>query len=110
MNYTVNVISSGTYVFGTRVASRKPGGTFHVEVDGVNVTGSMSVPNTGGLQRWTDISTRVTLMAGIHTVRVVFEAVGQSGAIGNFNYFTFRPCAHNKNRILREEQQRSVCS
>ena len=47
MNYTVNVASSGSYTFEARVASPSSWNTFHIEVDGVNVTGSLSIPNTG---------------------------------------------------------------
>ena len=47
MNYTVNISSAGTYTFEARVASPFSGGTFHVEVDGIDRTGPVSIPNTG---------------------------------------------------------------
>src|SRR5262249_23369756 len=56
LNYSVTVAATGTYTLDVRVASNGAGGTFHVEVDGVNATGAMSVPNTGGWQVWTTIS------------------------------------------------------
>ena len=88
--YTVNVTASRTYTLSARVASNGAGGTFHVEVDGVNVTGPLTIPNTGGHQRWTTITRgNVTLAAGIRTVKIVFDASGATGAFGNLNYLRF---------------------
>ena len=45
--YTVNVATAGTYDLEVRVASAGAGGTFHIEVNGVDRTGPLTVPNTG---------------------------------------------------------------
>ncbi len=42
--YSVNVKAAGSYVLEARVASPSEGGTFHVEFDGVNVTGPLTIP------------------------------------------------------------------
>ena len=56
------------------MASAGPGGAFHVEVDGIDVTGPMMVPNTGGWQTWQTISRPgIPLTAGPHVLRVVFD-------------------------------------
>lgn len=86
LEYTVSIASSGSYTLAARVASSGTGGTFHVEVDGVNKTGPMSISNTGGWQVWTTISRAVTLDAGSHIIRVAFDTNGISGAVGNLNY------------------------
>ena len=52
LKYSISVASAGSYTLEARVASSGAGGTFHVEVDGVNVTGPLTVPNTGGWQTW----------------------------------------------------------
>ncbi len=83
MKYTVSVATSSLYTFDFRVASAQTGGSFHMEVDGVNVTGALTVPNTGGWQTWTDvIKTSVNLSAGQHVLRWVADAAG-----GNYNWF-----------------------
>lgn len=90
LNYTVNVTAAGTYTFDVRVASDGAGGTFHLEANGVDVTGPMVVPNTGGWQTWTTISkSGVTLSAGVQVFRVVMDKSGAS-AVGNFNWFDIR--------------------
>jgi subtilisin family serine protease len=86
--YTVSVTATASYTLDARVASLGAGGTFHMEVDGVDVTGSMAVPNTGGWQTWQTItSTGIPLTAGSHVLRVVFDTKGATGWVGNVNYF-----------------------
>jgi hypothetical protein len=89
INYTVSVATAGTYTIQARVASSGAGGTFHIEVNGVDKTGPISIPNTGGWQTWTTVSkTNVSLGAGTQVWRVVFDTTGAGGAIGNLNYLT----------------------
>jgi len=91
LTYTVSVATAGTYAVDVRVASNGAGGSFHFEVDGANVTGPISVPNTGGWQVWKTITkTGVTLPAGQHVVRVVMDANGATGSIANLNWFAVR--------------------
>jgi len=89
LNYTVSVASAGSYAVTFRVASPGTGGTFHLELNGVNVTGSLAVPNTGDWQAWTSVTRTVTLAAGTQIARLVFDAVGPGGSIGNFNAMRF---------------------
>jgi endonuclease/exonuclease/phosphatase family metal-dependent hydrolase len=89
LNYTVNVSASGTYTVAFRVACAGAGGTFHLEANGTNVTGSLSVPNTGGWQNWQSVSKTVTLSAGQQILRLVMDSYGSSGALGNFDSFQF---------------------
>jgi len=91
LNYTVNVAVAGTYAIDVRVASNGVGGTFHIEVNGVNKTGAISVPSTGSWQTWQTITkTGVTLSAGQQVIRVVMDSIGASGAVANFNWFGVR--------------------
>lgn len=85
--YTVDIGSAGTYSVSARVASNGPGGTFHLEVGGADVTGPMTTPDTGNHQKWTTITrSGVALPAGRHVLRLVFDASGSTGAFGNINY------------------------
>jgi hypothetical protein len=75
-----------------RVASAGSNGKFHAEIDGANVTGSLTVPNTGGWQTWTTVSkSGINLSAGKHVIRVRMDTNGTSGSVGNFNWFEFVP-------------------
>src|SRR5205823_4432604 len=89
---SVVVNASGSYTFAARVATfgnGAPGGVFHVEVDGADVTGPMTIPDTGWWQTWTTITKAgVPLTAGGHVVRVVEDTNGPN-SFGNFNWFSF---------------------
>jgi hypothetical protein len=90
LKYTVNVASTGTYAFEARVASVGAGSKFRVEVDGVDVTGPIDVPNTGGWQAWQTVTrSGISLTAGQHVVRLVLTTAGTSGGVGNYNWFRF---------------------
>lgn len=95
MEYTVNVATTGTYTVEARVASEVQGGTFHIEFDGVDKTGTMTVPNTGGWQTYQTVTkTGVSLAAGQHVMRLALDTNGATlpdGAafVGNLNYLKF---------------------
>src|SRR4029453_8003063 len=75
LKYTVSVGSAGTYDLEFRVASNGAGGSFHVEANGVNVTGPMTVPDTGGWQTWSTIRrSAVNLAGGARVWRLVVGA------------------------------------
>jgi phosphatidylserine/phosphatidylglycerophosphate/cardiolipin synthase-like enzyme len=87
LKYTVNVTTAGTYDIQVRVAAPRDGGTFHIEVDGVDRTGPMTIPNTGGWQNWTTITrTGVALNAGQQVWRLVIDSMPPGGAVGNVNW------------------------
>jgi hypothetical protein len=87
LKYTVNVSAAGTYTISMRVASSGTGGRFHIEVNGVDKTGPIAVPNTGGWQAWRTVTkTAVALAAGQQVIRLVFDTNGASGLTGNFNW------------------------
>jgi alpha-L-fucosidase len=86
-NYTVNVGAGGNYAVALRVANGGAGGTFHINVDGVNATGSIQMPLTGGWQNWTTISApKLALGAGNHVLTLSIDSGAQG--MGNFNYMT----------------------
>lgn len=90
MEYTVNVAASGTYDIGVRVASGNGGGgTFHVAIDGANVTGALTVPNTGAWQAYQTVTaTGVQLTAGVHVMRLSLDTAGPQNGVANFNYIS----------------------
>lgn len=86
LKYTVNVTATGNYSVDFRLAAEGEGKVFHLEVDGVNVSGSIAVPNTGGFQTWKTITLdKVPLVQGKHVLRVVFDE-----SYFNFNHMEFK--------------------
>lgn len=82
--YDVEVAQSGEFVFETRVATPHDGRSFYFLLNGVNVTGSIAVPNTGGHQSWAFVSSPVVSVdAGRYELRLVAE-----GSSFNLNFVT----------------------
>jgi hypothetical protein len=90
LKYNVSVQASGTYSVEFRASGLGSGGQFHLEVDGTNVTGTLNVANTLSWSKYASIvKTGVSLTAGNHTLRLVFDKAGTSGYVGNFNLMRF---------------------
>ncbi len=86
MEYTVNVATTGNYTVSFRVATPNDNCKFHLEFDGEDKTGAITVNNTGGYQTWTSVEKQVTLKAGTHIMRYYVDAA--SGGV-NMNKFVF---------------------
>jgi hypothetical protein len=89
LKYSVALAAAATLTLAARVSSSGTGGTFHIEVDGVDKTGTLTVPNTGAWEAWTTVSKAgVAIAAGAHILRLVLDTNGATGMAGNFNWFT----------------------
>jgi titin len=88
LGYTINLAQGGVFNLDLRVANAQAtGGKFHLEVDGVDVTGQMIMPTTGSDSTWTTLSkTGISLSGGQHLLKLVFDVNGNSGRIGNLNW------------------------
>lgn len=92
MEYTVDVTTTGVYTMTFKVGSYEGGGTFHVEIDGVNVTGPLTFPDTGNWDVYQLVSkTGVSLTAGRHVMRLVIDSDAGSSDAGTFDTITVQP-------------------
>jgi hypothetical protein len=74
--YTVEVRDAGKYRLSVSVSTMKEG-AFHLDVDGKNVSGSVSVSNTGGWYNWVwypNKPLRINLTAGTHQIKYYMES------------------------------------
>ena len=63
----------GNYIFNIRTASQASNKTMSIEFDGVDAVGTITMPNTGGWQKWaTYATTNIGLTAGIKKMRLKF--------------------------------------
>ncbi|MBO9703474.1 MAG: carbohydrate-binding protein [Sporocytophaga sp.] len=86
LEYTVNVVAQGNYDLDVRLAADGEGKTLHIEMDGVNVTGQINVPNTGGWQTWQTVTlNNISLAGGEHIMRIAFDSDYM-----NLNYVEFK--------------------
>jgi len=83
--YTVNVNTAGVYTLQARVATNAAGKSFHVELDGQNISGPIAIPNTGDWQTWATVNvTTPALTTGTKVLRLVVDA-----AEFNINWLNF---------------------
>lgn len=97
----VTEISNGDFIKVRSVDFKKGAGSFqanvasasggfieiHVDSPDGELLGSCEVKNTGGLQSWTTVSTKVNKTKGVHDLYFVFK--GNQGDLFNFNWWKF---------------------
>lgn len=87
--YTFYVPIAGNYAVNARIASPLTSGSFHLEMDGLAVTPSLSIPNTAGWYVWKPLTIPpIALPAGIVTLVVVVETGAQANLF-NLHWMTF---------------------
>ncbi len=85
LEYTVNVATAGIYNINVQVASTNNNGAFHIEFNGVNVTGNQSVSSTGNWGTFQDTTiSNVSLAAGQQVMRVFMD--GGSFNLGSMSF------------------------
>jgi hypothetical protein len=91
--YDINVLQSGTYTLNARVAASIAGGVFHVELDGGNISGPITIPRTGaGLRTYQTLSVPIySLPQGQHELRFVADqpATDRTDLSAAINYLEF---------------------
>lgn len=76
LNYTVNVLKSGTYSITAQVAAPATGGTFRLLSGGTQLA-SLAVPSTGGWATFQGVTLPdVQLKQGIQTLQIAVDAAG----------------------------------
>ncbi len=72
--YTVSVAASAQYDIELRASSAFSTSAFHIEIDGQNVTGTVTVPDTGKWKTFQWVGRKgVSLAAGQHVLKVVAD-------------------------------------
>jgi hypothetical protein len=85
LEYSVNITTAGTYTLSARVATTAAGKTFHVEMNGVNVSGTLTVPNTTGWQIWQTVTATTTSLTTGQKIMRIYADQGDF----NINYVDF---------------------
>jgi Putative Ig domain/Carbohydrate binding module (family 6) len=90
--YSVNVAQTGNYNVELRACCANQPGKVHIEIDDVNVTGSITIPPTGNWNMASQNASADHLTAGPHVMKLVIEWDGDEhdGGMG-FNWINFTP-------------------
>jgi endoglucanase Acf2 len=70
LGYTINVATEGDYTLHVRASTPYDGRSLRVLFGGVNLTGTLAVPNTGGWGAMADVTATVHLAAGTQFMRL----------------------------------------
>lgn len=84
--YTVNVLRTGLYKLVARVAASGSAGSFRVSVNGVDKTGVVSVPASGGFTTYQDVVVNGVFLDAAASTTLQFDFVTSSF---NFEKLTF---------------------
>jgi hypothetical protein len=93
--YDVDITQVGVYDLTARVAGAIAGGVFHAELDGVDISGPLTIPRTNdALRRYTTLSVETpALPAGSHELRIIADQAppGENDLFAAINYLEFMP-------------------
>jgi hypothetical protein len=85
MQYSLKSDSLAGYSLSIRHASGGGGSKIHIEVNGVNISGTLLLPGTGGWQTWkTDTFNDLILPGGNLKLKIFFEQGGSNLSFFNF--------------------------
>ncbi len=76
ITYTTTISKTGNYQVAFYVASVFDDAKMHLEVDGIDRTGVIAIPNTGGGQTWQEVKKTLKLDAGQHVLKLVIDYRG----------------------------------
>lgn len=77
--YTVNFDSTGAYSICADVSAVDTGKSFHLEIDGKNISGVVNIPFTGGAQKWQVVTvTSPLIIKGKKSIILVMDSDGFS--------------------------------
>lgn len=111
LQYHVNVTTAGSYDIKVRVASQSTQTKkLHIEMDEVNISGDITIPNTNGWQKWQTVTVPgIALTEGEKTMRLVLTGefnlnyvefadavLGTSNPVTSFTHFTVQPNPFNE--------------
>jgi glucose/arabinose dehydrogenase/PKD repeat protein len=74
LKYTAQINNTGNYDINFRISTPYNNKSVHLEVNGVDVTGSVAIQNTGGFQAWqTATVSDIALTEGVHVITLYFN-------------------------------------
>ncbi|RYF14707.1 MAG: carbohydrate-binding protein, partial [Flavobacteriales bacterium] len=74
LKYTAKVNTTGNYDIKLRISTPYNNKKVHLEVDGINVTNMVNIPNTTGFQNWQTVTVpNIPLTQGVHVITLFFD-------------------------------------
>ena len=86
VEYTLDVAVAGNYELELRLSNTEPNAKVHAEIDGTNVTGSITVPDTNNFSTFSSVKRTFALTAGSHVLRLAFDAQAVNGSVAGVDW------------------------
>jgi hypothetical protein len=87
IEYTLDVQQSGNYTLDLRLSNSDPNAKLHVEVDNVDVTGAITVPDTNSFNTFTTVTQTIALTAGPRVLRVSMDVgAGPTASVAGIDW------------------------
>jgi hypothetical protein len=87
IEYTLDVQQSGNYTLDLRLSNSDPNAKLHVEVDGADVTGALTVPDTNSFNTFATVSKTIALTAGPRVLRVSMDVgAGPTASVAGIDW------------------------
>jgi len=93
VEYSIDVQQAGNYELEIRLSNADPNGRVHLEVDGVNVTGALTVPDTNSFSVFQSVKKTFALTTGAHVLRLAMDVAASTGSVAGVDWMklTFVP-------------------
>jgi len=91
VEYSINVETAGNYRLSFRLSQSDPNARMHAEIDGVNVTGQITVPDTNNFSAFTTVNRDVALTAGPHVLRLAFDVAAANTTVAGVDWIGIAP-------------------
>jgi hypothetical protein len=87
VEYTIDAQQAGNYDLELRLSNTDPNAKVHVELDGVNVTGALAVPDTNNFSTFASVKkSGIAIGQGTHVLRLVFDVAASTGSVAGVDW------------------------
>ena len=102
LEYTVDVLEDGNYTFGIQFATAGRYGKLHIELDGIDKTGQVSLISTGSYSKFgLKTVTGIALKKGTQVMRIFFD-------YGEYNLGTISVTKETSTGIIQPEAEKKL--
>jgi glucuronoarabinoxylan endo-1,4-beta-xylanase len=93
VEYSIQANNTATYELELRLSNADPNGRIHVEIDGVDVTGPITVPDTNNFSVFQSVKKQLNIAQGAHVLRVAFDVAASTGSVAGIDWMKINPLA-----------------
>ncbi|MDQ3439769.1 MAG: DNRLRE domain-containing protein, partial [Planctomycetota bacterium] len=91
VEYSILANDAGNYELELRLSNADPNAKVHVEIDGVNVTGSLAVPDTNSFSTFASVKKQFAIAQGAHVLRLAFDVAAVTGSVAGVDWMKLTP-------------------